>query len=90
MMISVSGDQATVAKLCALKCHTSHAHSWFTSHRFILVLTELWHMKWAFIKGIFWTHWMATLAKGDFRLRYASDKLRQKVKASSNDYYTAD
>ncbi|KAF8327624.1 uncharacterized protein EI90DRAFT_3126988 [Cantharellus anzutake] len=89
-MVSISGDCLTVAKLRSLKHHTSWGLSWFTSHKFALILTELWHMKWAFIKGIFRLHWAPTTAKGDSGLHVAAEKLRRKLNLSDPEFYPAE
>src|SRR5260370_9898185 len=69
----VSGDQATVVHVCTLLTQTSMCHTWFTSHKWVLPVIELWHMKWVFLKGIYKVHWASRMGKGDIGLRFAAD-----------------
>jgi len=69
----VSGDQSTVTHVCTLLAQTLTCQSWFTSHKWVLPVIELWHMKWAFLKGIYKVHWASRISKGDIGLRFAAD-----------------
>src|SRR5258708_21412054 len=69
----VSGDQSTIACVCTLLAQTSTCWSWFTSHKWVLPVIKLWHMKWAFLKGIYKVHWASRISKGDISLCFAAD-----------------
>ena len=69
----VSGDHSTVVHICTLLSQTSTCHTWFTSHKWVLPVIELWHMKWAFFKGIYKAHWASRTDKGDISLHFAAD-----------------
>src|SRR5260370_335734 len=56
-LIPTSGDCATIAHLQTLKHNTSSGSTWFSSNKFIFPLIELWHMKFAMLKGIVKAHW---------------------------------
>ncbi len=83
----VSGDQAMVACLCTLLDQTSLCHSWFTTHKWVLPVIELWHLKWAFLKGIYKAHWASKVGKGDVGLHTAADTLRQNINPDKVDFY---
>jgi hypothetical protein len=50
------------------------------------MLTELWHMTWAFIKGIFRLHWAPSTVKGDCGLHVAAEKLRHKLNPNDLEF----
>ena len=86
-LFPVSGDQSTVARVWTLLAQTSTCRSWFTSHKWVLPIIELWHMKWAFLKGIYKAHWPSKIGKGDIGLCYAADRLGHKINPEKIDFY---
>ncbi|KAF8335348.1 uncharacterized protein EI90DRAFT_3120391 [Cantharellus anzutake] len=86
-LIPFSGDQATISHLRTLKPHTSSGTTWFSSNRYILPLIEIWHMKFAMLKGIVKAHWPEQTEKGDIGLRFAADKLRRNLNPHKVDFY---
>ncbi len=72
-LFPVSGDQSTIACVHTLLAQTLTYQSWFTSHKWVLPVIELWHMKWAFLKGIYKAHWASRISKGDIGLCFAAD-----------------
>jgi hypothetical protein len=89
-LIPFSGDQATISRIRTLKRHTASGSSWFSSNRYILPLIELWHMKFAMLKGIIKAHWPEQTEKGDIGLRFAADKLRRNLNPNKVDFYPAE
>ena len=83
----VSGDQATVARVHTLLSQTSTCCTWLTSHKWVVPVIELWHMKWAFLKGIYKAHWASRMGKGDIGLRFAADQLGRKINPDKVDFY---
>ncbi|KAF8342093.1 uncharacterized protein EI90DRAFT_3011643 [Cantharellus anzutake] len=83
----VSGDQATVARLRTLLEQTSLCRSWFTTHKWVLPVIELWHLKWAFLKGIFKAHWACKVGKGDVGLRTAAEALGWNINPDKVEFY---
>lgn len=69
VLISLSGDQMTAARVRALKHNLKKMPDKASSFPHVFMLVELWHMKHAFLNGIFKTHWASTISKGDFGLR---------------------
>ncbi len=89
-LISTSGDQATISCLRTLKCNTSSGSTWFSSNKYILPLIELWHMKYAMLKGIIKAHWPEHTEKGDEGLCSAADKLHRRMNPNKIDFYPAE
>ncbi|KAF8337097.1 uncharacterized protein EI90DRAFT_3014036 [Cantharellus anzutake] len=83
----VSGDQSTIACIRTLLAQTSTCRTWFTSHKWVLPVIELWHMKWTFLKGIYKAHWASKVGKGDIGLRFAADRLGRKINPDKVDFY---
>ncbi|KAF8322770.1 uncharacterized protein EI90DRAFT_3020036 [Cantharellus anzutake] len=83
----VSGDQATVARLRTLLEQTSLCRSWFTTHKWVLPVIELWHLKWAFLKGIFKAHWACKVGKGDVGLCTAAEALGWNINPDKVEFY---
>ncbi|KAF8335424.1 uncharacterized protein EI90DRAFT_3120516 [Cantharellus anzutake] len=83
----VSGDQATVARLRTLLNQTSLCRSWFTAHKWVLPVIELWHLKWAFLKGIFKAHWASKVGKGDVGFRTAAEALGWNINPEKVEFY---
>lgn len=69
---------------------TKKGRSWVSSFRFVMPLIELWHMKYAFLNGIFSAHWASVTMKGDFGLRYCAEKLGRKINPTKLDFYPGD
>lgn len=85
-----SGDQSTIASLRTLKHQTNLGGTWFSSHRWVLPIIELWHMGVAHLKGIFQNHWAADIVKGDGGLRFIASSLRRKINIENFDFYPGD
>ena len=72
-LFPVSGDQSTIVHVHTLLAQTLTCWSWFTSHKWVFPVIRLWHMKWAFLKGIYKVHWASRIGKGDISLCFAAD-----------------
>ncbi|KAF8331032.1 uncharacterized protein EI90DRAFT_3016490 [Cantharellus anzutake] len=83
----VSSNQSTIAHIHTLLAQTSTCRTWFTSHKWVLPVIELWHMKWTFLKGIYKAHWASKVGKGDIGLRFAADRLGCKINPDKVDFY---
>ena len=89
-IVTISGDQLSIQRLRTLKEQTKKGHSWYSAHRYIVPLIEMWHMQATFLKGIFRTSWAPTLARDDFGLRHAATTLGRKINADKVDFYPCD
>ncbi|KAF8342323.1 uncharacterized protein EI90DRAFT_3011819 [Cantharellus anzutake] len=83
----VSGNQSTIARIRTLLAQTSTCRTWFTSHKWVLPVIKLWHMKWTFLKGIYKAHWASKVGKGDIGLHFAADRLGHEINPDKVDFY---
>ena len=56
-------------------------------HKWVLPVIELWHLKWAFLKGIYRVHWASKVGKGDVGLHTAADALGHNINPDKVNFY---
>ena len=88
-LIPISGDQMTISQIQTLKRQTSGRSSWWSSNTYILPLIEVWHMKYAMLKGIVKAHWPDRTTKGNLGLQFCAEKLCQKFNANKVEFFPA-
>ncbi|KAF8302082.1 hypothetical protein DL93DRAFT_500602 [Clavulina sp. PMI_390] len=89
-IITVSGDQMSVARLRSVKYATQFNRSWSQAKRWVFPLIELWHMRYAYLHGIFSSHWSSATMSGDTGLRSWAEKLNRHINPLKLDFYPAD
>ena len=89
-LIPISGDQMTISRIWTLKHQTSAGLSWWSSNTYVLPLIEVWHMKYAMLKGIVKAHWPDRTTRGDLGLQYCAEKLHRKFNANKVEFFPAE
>lgn len=87
--VLVVGDQLSVHRTRQLLNYAAKETSAFDRFGWVLPRAELWHMKWAFLKGIYRTHWEPQTGKGIHGLRHDCIRLgrQNRINPKTCDFY---
>ncbi|KAF8598903.1 hypothetical protein BDV93DRAFT_450359 [Ceratobasidium sp. AG-I] len=84
----VCGDQMTIDRLRKLIAYVEDEQTAFSQRRWVIPLIQLWHMKWAFLKAIYGTHYSdKSPGKHPHGLRAHLETIRRKINAKKCDFY---
>lgn len=86
-LILVCGDLMTINRLRTVKAYTKANISEYDKHSWVLPMAQLWHLKWAFLKGIIKCHWAPQSGKQIFGLRRDAEALGRSINPKKCDFY---
>ncbi|KAJ6623852.1 hypothetical protein B0H10DRAFT_2328866 [Mycena sp. CBHHK59/15] len=89
-MIMICGDQLSIDRIRKIIRYTAKGDTLYEQHKWALPIIQLWHLKWAWQKAIFWLHWYPDLDKGAFGLHHDTVCMgREKFNHDKCDFYPA-
>lgn len=83
-LIPVCGDQMTIARLRSFRLRTAKDISPLTRHEWVLLIPQLWYMKWAFLMVISKCHWSQESGWGVVGMRHDAEALGRKLTDKCN------
>lgn len=86
-LILVCGDLMTVNRLRTVKTNTQVNLGEYDQHAWVLPIAQLWHLKWAFLKGIVKCHWAPRSGKHIYGLRRDAEALGRHINPKQCDFY---
>ncbi|KAG8732564.1 hypothetical protein FRC11_012575 [Ceratobasidium sp. 423] len=87
MLILVRGDFMTTDRLRKAKRYRVKDVDAYEQCQWIVPVTQLWHMKHAFLKVIFKVHWSDVTLDGLYGLRHGIEALGRKINTSECPFY---
>jgi hypothetical protein len=87
MLVLVGGDFMTTDRLRKAKQYRAKDIDTYEQRQWIIPVTQLWHMKHAFLKIIFKVHWSKISLEGLYGLRHGIEALGHKINTSECPFY---